>query len=635
MANATPAASSRVTLGRLGLVALALAFVAAVAAVNVVFQGLRLDLTENRLYTLSDGTRKVLAGIPEPVNVYLFWSDRATANVPYLRTYAARVRELLEEFADRSGGKLRVTVVDPLPFSEDEDRAGQFGLQPVNLPNATEPVYFGIAGTNSVGDQEIIPFLDPGKEQFLEYDLARLVYALARPEKPVIALLSGLPMGAGFDPMTQQLREPWTLTTQLEQLFAVKVLDEAQTRIDDDVRVLLVVHPKGLPDPALYAIDQFVLRGGRAFVFVDPFAEVDAGNPMDPAGGGSKASQFDRLLGAWGVAVDPETFVGDDRFALTVGGLGPRPVRHLGIIGVDQSGLDADDVITGGLGLVNFAFAGHVTAREGATTTLVPLVRSSDSAMLLPTSRLAFMSDPDVLREGFVPTGERYTLAARVTGPVKSAFPDGPPGAVLPLPGTGAPPAHLAEAREPINVVVVADADLVADRLWVQVQNFLGQRLAQAFANNGDLVINGVDNLLGSSDLISIRSRATFSRPFQKVLDLRRSAETRLLQSEAALQKELEDTDARLRELEAGRTDQGAGLLPSAAQQQEIERFRGRRLEIRKELRQVQRSLDEDIERLGTWLKVINIGAMPLLVSVVSLVLYLGRRRRRQAGVQP
>ena len=225
MADTGTAAGSKAAFGRIGLAALALAFVAAVAAVNIAFKGVRLDLTANRLYTLSDGTRKVLGNIPEPVNLYLFYSDRATANVPYLRTYAGRVRELLEEFADRADGKLRVSVVDPLPFSDDEDRAAQFGLQSVNLPNSTEPVYLGIAGTNSVGDQQVLPFLDPGKEQFLEYELAKLVYSLANPKKPVIALLSGLPMTSGFDPMTQQLREAYTITNQLQQLFDVKVLD--------------------------------------------------------------------------------------------------------------------------------------------------------------------------------------------------------------------------------------------------------------------------------------------------------------------------------------------------------------------------------------------------------------------------
>jgi ABC-type uncharacterized transport system involved in gliding motility auxiliary subunit len=627
------ATGNRRTLGRIALVVLAIGFIIAVAAVNVVFKGLRVDLTENRLYTLSEGTRNVLADIPEPVNVYFFWSDRATTSIPYLRSYAARVQEMLEEFASRSNGKLRFTVVDPQPFSEDEDRAAQFGLQPANLPTTPEPVYLGIAGTNSVGDQQVIPFLDPGKEQFLEYDLAKLVYSLAKPKKPVIGLLSGLPMMAGFDPMTQQMREPYAIAEQLQQLFELRVVGEDQARIDDEVQVLLVVHPKELTDAALYAIDQFVLRGGRAFVFVDPFAEIDPGNPMEPPGpGAARASDLGRLLDAWGVTVDPEKFVADDRYALTVGGLTARPVRHLGIIGVDRSAMDQDDVVTGGLGVVNLAFAGHIARKDGAAVEVTPLIRSSESAALIPTSRLAFLQDPSLLRDDFAPTGERYTLAARLTGKVRTAFPDGPPA------GAGGGAAHLTESAQPVNILLVADADVVADRLWVQSQNFLGQRISQAFANNGDLVINGVDNLLGSSDLIGIRSRATFSRPFDTVLDLRRAAEARLVQSEEALQQELRDTEARLTELQAARQDGATGsLLLSPEQQQEIERFQARRLDIRKELRQVQRSLDQDIERLGNLLKAINIAGIPLLISLLSLGLYLGRRRRSRAApeVQP
>jgi ABC-type uncharacterized transport system involved in gliding motility auxiliary subunit len=627
------AGGNRRTFGGLGLLALAVVFLVGVAAINLGFRGLRLDLTENRLYTLSPGTVAVLESIPEPVNLYLFFSDRATADNPYLRSYAGRVREMLTDFAERSGGKLRLSVVDPLPFSEDEDRATQFGLRPINLSGSPDPIYLGVAGTNSVGDDEIIPFLDPAKEQFLEYDLARLVYTLATPEKPVVALLPGLPMMAGFDPMTQQVRQAWAVAEQMRQFFQLKVLDPAVTRIADDVKVLVVVHPKELPPTALYAIDQFVMRGGRAVFFVDPFSEIDQDSPMAAAEPGGRASSLETLLGAWGVQVDGDTIVGDDRYALTVAMNDNRPVRHIGIVGVDAGGLEADDVISGGLSLVNFAFAGHIEAlppEEGRPdATIQPLIRSSTSAALIPVDRLAFMPDPELLREDFTPRGERYTLAARLTGKVRSAYAGGPPeGAEAPAGG------HLAEAREPINVVLVADTDLLADRLWIQTQDFFGQRLASAFANNGDFVMNAVDNLLGSGDLISIRSRATFTRPFTRVQDLRREAEARFRLTEERLQQELEATEARLEQLQAARQDQGSTLLLSPEQQAEIERFQNRRLEIRKELRQVQRGLDENIERLGNTLKIINIGAMPLLISLVSLALLVFRRRRRAAAAE-
>ncbi len=614
----------RLFFDRMGLLVLAGVFLAGVAVITLL-PAARVDLTENRLYTLSEGTRKIVGSIPEPLNVYLYFSDKATADVPQLRTYAGRVREMLEEFANRSNGQLRLRVVDPLPFSEEEDRATAFGLRPINLGNNADPIYFGIAATNSVGDDETIPFLDPTKEAFLEYDLARLVYSLANPKKPVVGLLSTLPMTAGFDPMTQQIREAWVVTGQLRQLFDLRVLESGLERIEDEIQVLMLVHPKNLPDETLYAIDQFILRGGRALVFADPWAEQDPGDGADPmaaamgGGGGGRSSDLGPLLRAWGVDLDMANVVGDDRYALTVGRPDGGPVRHLGIIGVTADGMSQDDVVTSGLDIVNLAFAGHLARSADAAAELTPVIQSSEQAALLPTARLALASDPDLLRQDFKPTGERYTLAARITGTVPSAFPgDGRPG-------------HLATSNGPINVLLVADTDLLSDRLWAQTQEFLGQQLTTAFANNGDVAVNALDNLLGSGDLISIRSRATFQRPFTRVQALRREAELRFRSAEERLQAELQETEARLNELQASRPDQGTEIL-SAQQEAEIERFQSRRIELRKELRQVQRGLDRDIEQLGTRLKVLNIALVPVLISVASILLVAARRRRRQAG---
>ncbi len=606
---------------RIGLTALAVIFLVGVTLISLL-PGVRLDLTGNRLYTLSEGTKKIVGSITEPVNVYLFFSDKATADLPQLRTYAGRVREMLDEFASRSDGKLKLTVIDPPPFSDEEDRATGFGLRAINLGNNADPIYFGIAATNSVGDDEIIPFLDPAKESFLEYDLAKLTYTLANPKKPVVGLLSSLPMTVGFDPMTQQIRQPWVIADQLRQLFDLRVLQPGLEKIDDDIKVLMLVHPKNLSDETLYAVDQFILRGGRALIFVDPFAEIDRGDPSDPMAGRplGQASGLDKLFGAWGISVDTGTIVGDDRYALTVGGMGPEPVRHLVIIGVGQDGMSQDDVITSGLNLVNLAFAGHINGRKDAVAKITPLIRSSDQAALIPTEKLAMASDPALLRTDFAPTGERYTLAARIGGKLPSAFP-----------GNGRE-GHIAVATEPVNVLLVADVDLLSDRLWVQTQEVLGQRLTTAFANNADLTVNALDNLLGSGDLIGIRSRATFQRPFTRVQDLRREAEKRFRSAEQRLQNELEETEARLGELQASRKDQGTAIL-SPQQEGEIERFKTRRLELRKELRQVQRDLDQDIERLGTTLKAINVALVPLIISLVSIVLVLFRRRAKPAGV--
>ncbi|MDP7152879.1 MAG: GldG family protein, partial [Gammaproteobacteria bacterium] len=263
--------NSKMTLGRAGLVTVATIFIIAVAVSNTMFRGMRLDLTENSLYTLSAGTKNILGNINEPINLYFFYSDRATAEISQLRTYAGRVREMLEEFVAQSGGRLRVTVIDPLPFSEDEDRAAAFGLQAISLGGATDAIYMGIAGTNSIDDVERITFLDPGKETFLEYELARLVDTLADPQRPVVGLISGLPIRGSFNPATQRRSEPWIVMTQIEQLFEIRELTGTTTTIDPEVNVLFVVHPKELPDATLYAIDQFILGGGRALLMVDPY----------------------------------------------------------------------------------------------------------------------------------------------------------------------------------------------------------------------------------------------------------------------------------------------------------------------------------------------------------------------------
>ncbi len=623
--NTTPSPSTKALFGRVGLVIVAVVFVVAVALSNVLFRGMRADLTENGLYTLSEGTKSILGDIAEPITLYFFYSDRATAEMPYIRTYAGRVKEILDEFVEYSDGNLNVAVIDPLPFSEDEDRAAEFGLQAVNVGGSTEPVYMGIAGTNSIDDEEIIPFLDPGKESFLEYDIAKLIDTLARPERPVIALISGLQMDGGFDPRTQRPGDPWIMLTQIEQLFDVRRAPTTATEFDDDIAVLMVAHPKALDDGTLYAIDQFIMGGGRALLMVDPYAEIDMPmpDPNNPAAAmmASRASNLNRLTEAWGVSTSTDEYVADEKFALTIAGMDGRPLRHIGLLGVDATGIDAEDIVTGNLRNLNFGYPGFITVTDDAAADVSPLIESSDIAAAMPTGGLAFMRDPDALRDGFVPTGERFIIAARIGGDVPSAFPDGPPE------GTENEK-HLAASSQPINVLLIADADFLADRLWAQIQSFFGQRIATPFAGNGDLVANSLDNLSGSGNLISIRGRAIFTRPFTKVEELRREAESRFRDTEQRLQQELSDTEAKLAELQASREDSSA-LLLTGEQEAELERFQQERLRIRKKLRQVQRDLDEQIEDLGTRLKIINIGLVPAIITLISIVLLIVRRQRR------
>ena len=619
-----------------GLAALAVLFLAVVMLSNLGLRGMRLDLTQNRLYTLSAGTKQVLAELKEPVNLYFYFSrDAAAKQSPLIMPYANRVREFLEEIAARSGGKIRLREIDPQAFSEDEDRAAEAGLQSLN-EGGGEAFYFGLVGTNSTDGRSVIPAFQADREEFLEYDVAKLVQELATPKKTVIGLMSSLPMQGAFNPMTGQMGESWAVLSQLEQLFTLRTLTPDIDHIDKDVDVLIVVHPKNLAPKALYAIDQFVMRGGRILLFVDPDSASDTSG-QDPSNPIARAmanhsSNLAPLLAAWGVDYDPTKVVGDLELGLEVRSTmqGP-PTRHIGILGLRRDNMDRKDVTTASLDAINVATAGILAPRAGATTQFEPLLMSSTSAAPLPASRFNAMTDPASLRDGFKPTGIRYAIAARITGPVSSAYPQGAPAAEKPA--SGPPLAHLAKSTAPANIVVVADTDMLMDYMWVQTREFLGQRMAQAFANNGDFVANALDNLSGSSALISIRGRATFSRPFERVEALRRQADDRLRAKVLELQRELQQTESKLTELQSKRNDK-ASLMLTPEQEQELKRFTTEKARARKELRETQRGLDVDITRLDDWLKVINIAIAPLVVAIAGALILSMRRRRRTLGAQ-
>ncbi len=617
-----------------GLFALAVLFLAVVTLSNLLLRGVRLDLTQNRLYTLSAGTSEVLAQLKEPVNLYYYFSrDAAAKQAPLLLPYATRVREFLEEIAARSGGKVRLHVVDPQPFSDEEDRATSFGLQSLQSA-AGEPLFFGLAGTNSTDGRSVIPSFQAERESFLEYDVAKLIHELGTPKKPVIGLISSLDMQGQFNPTTGQIGEPWPIISELDQLFTLRTLTTETALIDPDVDVLMLVHPKSLPQKTLYAIDQFVMRGGRVLLFVDPYSGADTGgqDPSNPmaAAMANHASDLQPLLAAWGVDYDPGKVIGDLVLGLEVrtSMQGP-PLRHIAILGLHHDDLDAKDVVTGSLESINMATAGFLAPRPGATTSFEPLLQTSTSAAPIPAQRFIGLTDPATLRDGFKATGTRYALAARVTGNIASAFPNGPPPGAKPA--QGPPVAHLAKTSSPANIVIVADTDMLLDFMWVETREMFGQRFAQAFANNGDFISNILDNLGGSSALISIRGRANFNRPFDRIEALKRHADDKLRSKALELQSQLKQTESKLGELQTKRDDQSSQLL-SPEQDQELKRFTAEKARIRRELRETERGLDVEIDRLESWLKAINIALMPLIVAAAGVFVLAGRRRRKSAA---
>jgi ABC-type uncharacterized transport system involved in gliding motility auxiliary subunit len=602
------------------LVLLVVFFVAAGILSGNLLRGLRFDLTENQLYTLSEGTRNILRDLQEPVTLYLFFSEDASRDLPQLRSYARRVDELVEEFVNQNPGKLTLKRIDPEPFSEDEDQAAAFGLQGVPVGASGDSLYFGIAGSNSLDDIQSMPFLQPSKEKFLEYDLAKMVSSLGNPERKTLGLMSSLSMKQGFDPARQSPQPAWVLHEQLSQLFQIQEIDPDAGSLPPEIDVLMLVHPKSLDESMLYQVEQFVLGGGHLIAWLDPYAEMDRGNPADPMAQmqAGSSSSLGSMLDAWGVDYDPTRVIGDLQF-----GVGTSRARHIGILSVPAEGFDDEDIITSDLEVVNFSSVGWFSAQEGSATQFEPLVMSSENAAPMDSSRLRFLTAPSDLMTGFNPTGERYALAARVTGQAAASM-DQP---------EGAEGDHLAESDEAgINVVLFADSDVLSDRMWVQRQPFFGQDITTAFADNGSMAVNAVDNMLGNRDLISIRTRASSGRPFERVDEIRVAAEKSYRATEERLQLELEDTEQTLTELQVAKGE-GELTVISPEQQQEIQRFMDRKFEIRRELRQVQHDLQRDINSLGTRLKLINIALVTAIVMIVALV-YGSRRRRKQTRTQ-
>ncbi len=625
----------RLTVGGGALIALGVLFVGLTVLSDHVLRGARLDLTEHRLYTVTPGTRHIVDTLTEPVNLYFFYSERAAAGLPAVRVYGQRVREFLQEVADRSRGRIRLHVIDPQPFSEEEDRASEFGIRAVPLDSSGNSLYLGLAGTNSTDGRAVIDFFDPSKEPFLEYDVAKLLVELSQPKKPVIGWLSSIPMSGGYDPAVGQRRSPWMVYSQAQQLFTVRDLSPGLAQVDPDVDVLVLVHPKNLPPASKYAIDQYALRGGRLLVFVDPIAEQDAGAGPMTMPGASRASSLEPLLSSWGVSFDPGEVLGDlDRGLTVTVRPGEPPVRDIAILGFDRGSLAADDIVTSGLTEITMETAGILRPKKDTGVRFEPLIQSSTHAAPIPAQRFEQLTDPSSLRDGFKPTGERYTVAARVTGMVKTAFPDGPPPGAAPAAGQ----APLTASSKPLNLVIAADSDMLSDPLWVRWQNFLGQRAASAWANNGDLVWNALDNLAGSSDLISVRGRASFLRPFDRVDALRTAAEDRFRAEQRELEMQLAQTEQKLDALQANRGPESASrasaapLILSADQERELQRFQKEKLRIRKELRDVKAGLDRDIQALGGRLKLINIVLVPAAFALLALLLAGAARRRRHAG---
>ncbi len=593
-------------------IVLAAVFFAAVFVNNLLFKDFSVDLTEQKVFSLSPGTNNILGELDEPINLYFFFSDTSSKGMTGIRDYATRVQSLLREYERKANGKIKLEFIDPEPFSEAEDRAASFGLTAAPTGVGQDTVYFGLAGTNSLDDGMVISFFDPQKEAFLEYDISKLVYQLSEPEPIKLTLITDLQISGQQNPLTGQSTPPSVIYQQLQSFFDLTLISNSAERLPSDTDVLMVLHPQSMPESLTNSIDQYLMSGGKAMMFIDPHYESDPMNQMGAVG--VNASSFD-LLEKYGIGVNTADVVLDALTGLEVRAKNGQVIRHLGFVGLGEGNISRSDITSADLESINGASFGEVSILPSANKlNFLPLLTSSENAGLMSNTMYASTALPEDIADKFVNQQTQYVLAARIQGSAESII----------APSAQTDMANFIDSTNDLNIVVVADADITADRFWVQQSNFFGQNVFSPFANNGDLIINVLENLGGSEGLIGIRSRGSFARPFTKVQDIQVLAEEKFRQQEQRLQAQLAQTETQLAELQT----QSDSLTLSAQQQQAIDDFTQQKIAIRKSLRDVQYQLDKDIDELGNILKIINIIIAPLvLIGVIFVVARLARKK--------
>ena len=616
-----------------GVVAVFIAIVALNFILGVV--PVRVDLTEGKLYTLSDGTRKALGKLEAPVRVRFYFNQGADYVPVPIRAFAGRVEDLLNELRRASNGKLVIEKLNPQPDSDAEDSATLDGIEPQETPGG-EKFYLGL--TVSFADQKLaIPVLVPNRERLLEYDLVKTIGRATKTTRPVVGVMTALPLfGMPPNPMMGGApAEPQIIISELRRDFDVRRVGMDVERIDDEIKTLVVVHPRGISDQAQFALDQFVLRGGKLVVFLDPYAYFDQ-MPGPFAGMGGSASNLDKLLKAWGYEFEAAKVVLDMKY---MAGSGPRAVPT--VIQLDADAMSRDDVTTSHLGTTLLAFAGVFVGKPAEGLGAEVLMHTSPIVKLVDSGNAMARGEEAV--RGFQPDGKEYPLALKLTGKFKTAFPDGKPavkdarGGASKAPDAKAKDAAadagpvLKESQSETTVVLVGDSDLLNDGAAVQISEIFGQRVAIPI--NGNLAFGQglVEQLAGDADLVSLRSRATAQRPFTVVKQMEAEAAQAYLGKIQSLEDSLQDTRKKLESLQRTRAPTGGAAILTAEQQAEIDNFRKRAAETRRELKEVRRELRSETEALEFRTKVINIGAMPLVVAIVGLAIAFVRRRRRSA----
>lgn len=620
-----------------GLVLLALILIAGnflISAFNA-----RVDLTQGSVYTLSPGTRAILGKLEAPVKIRFYYTQGSNAVPVGLKTFAKRVEDLLAEYKAASGGKVIIEKFNPEPDSDAEDSAALDNVEGQQT-NTGEKFYLGLS-VSFLDKKEAISVLSADRERLLEYDLTSKISQVTQAKKPVIGLMAGLPvLGRPLNPMTKlQPTEPWVLGAELRRMFEVKKIELDAKKIDDDIKVLLVIHPKNITEEAEYAIDQFVLRGGKLIAFVDPYAYFDQQPDMQNPFGGNQAgsSALYNLFKGWGVEMDGGKVMADMTFP---SGSGPRLLPTL--LSLTNDAFNMDDVVMSQVGTMLVPFGGSFKGKLAEGLKQSVLIHTSKNAMPVDLIIATLSGEPST--RGFQPTGKEEPIAMRISGKFKSAFPNGEPvpfqapakkGEELkpPPPSSGK---HLREAIAENSVVLVADVDMLTDGAAVEVQDVFGQKVV--VPRNGNLAFaqSLVEQLSGDQNLMNLRSRAAFSKPLTVLRQMEAQAQQVYLGKIKELEDGLNQTTEKLQALQKGRTGTSASAAATVLtpeQQVEIENFRKKSNETRKELKELRKNLRVDTDRLELWTKVVNIGAIPFLVAILGLVLALSRRRKIRLAV--
>lgn len=597
----------------------------------------RADFTQGKLYTLSEGTRKALARLDAPVKVRLYISQGDAAMPVQLKTFAKNVEDLLREFKAVAGSNLVIEKFNPKPDSDEEDAAQLDGVEPQTLTTGVQ-FYLGLS-ISKLDRKQAISALSAQRERLLEYDLIRAIMRVAVVEKPVLGVMSALPvMGAPFNPMARQNVQPteaWALASELKRDFDVKTLGLDVASIDPAIKTVLLIQPRDISERAEYALDQFVLRGGKLIAFVDPHMYFDQQpNPMMPmASGQAGQSSLPRLFKAWGVGMEPGKVLADINYA---SGSGQRTTPT--VLTLNRKAFNRDDVALGQIDTLLLAFAGVFDIKPAEGLKVSDLIRSSSNTMMID-GIVASLSG-DTAMKGFVPLNQSLPLAVRLTGKFKTAFAEGQPadpaagGTAKPAAAADVKPVAAAQLKESAaenSVVLVADADMLADGAAVEVQNVFGQRVV--VPSNGNLAFAQglVEQAAAGDDLSSLRTRQSIFRPLTVVREMEADAQKQYFSKIKSLEDDLVATQEKLQALQKQSGAQKSAQILTPAQQAEVERFKKRTLDTRRELKELRKNLRQDAEALQFWTKVANIAVVPLLVALFGIGVALLRQRRAGA----